>query len=147
MVNLDGRSEGSLWATTSSAAGAMFGAAVSPSDQKDTLEPAVAMTPDGRMLALWTRSDDNVARPQLSLAGAAAASGSFGALALDEVGADCTRHRCLHGGAASAAPTPDGRCAVAWVEKANPTLSSGGIVVAATFTPAELARADDHRPR
>src|SRR5262249_39519476 len=80
VVYLDGRSDGSVWVTTRSAAGAMFGAAVPLSDQNDTLEPAVAMTPDGRMLALWTQSDDSFTRPQLSLAGAAGgASGGFGA--------------------------------------------------------------------
>jgi hypothetical protein len=118
----------------------MFGAAVPLSDQKDTLEPAVAMTPDGRMLALWTQSDDSFTRPQLSLAGAAGgASGGFGApLPFGEVGADCTRHRCLHGGAATVALTPDGRCTVAWVEKPDPIPPSGGIVVSATFTLPEL---------
>jgi hypothetical protein len=119
----------------------MFGAAVPLSGQKDVLEPAVAMTPDGRMLALWTQSDDSVARPQLSLAGAAGSeSGGFGPpLPLDQVGRDCFAHRCLHGGAPSVALTPDGRGAVTWVEKADPLPSSGGIVLAATFTLAAMA--------
>jgi hypothetical protein len=143
VVYVDGRSEGSLWVTTRRAAGATFGAAVPLSEQTDILEPAVAITPGGRVLALWTQSDDGIPRPQLSLAGAAgAASGGFGApLPFGEVGGDCFEHRCLHGGAASVALTPAGRVAVAWAEKPDPDASSGGIVVAATSTLAEIGSA------
>jgi hypothetical protein len=139
VVYLDGRSAGSLWVTTRSSAAATFGAPVPLSDQKDTLEPALAMTPDARMLALWTQSDDGVPRPQLSVAGAAGStSGGFGTpLPFGGVGGDCFMHRCQHGGAASVALTPDGRAAAAWVEKADPN-SGGGIVVATTFTLAGL---------
>lgn len=71
----------------------------------------------------------------LGLARAVGAAG--GGFAAEEtvaaIGADCLFHRCNRGGTASVALDPSGRALVAWVEKAAPRWSVGGVVLAATF--------------
>ena len=92
----------------------MFGATLSLSGQ-NALEPAIAMTPDGRMLALWTQSDDSFTRPQLSLAGAAgAAPGGFNApLPFGEVGGTARGTvACMGRGLGSADPGRAVHCRV-----------------------------------
>jgi hypothetical protein len=98
-------------------------------------DPAVAITPRGRVLALWTQSDGSPTGQHLSLARAAGApNGSFApAETLTAIGADCLFHRCNRGGTASVVLDPSGRAIVAWVEKPDPRWLVGGVVFAATL--------------
>lgn len=126
--------DGSVLITTRSGEGQPFRTPVELSPQW-ALDPAVAITPRGRVLALWTQSDGSPTGKHLSLAGAV--GDPNGTLAPEEmlapVGADCLFHRCLRGGTASVALDPNGRAIVAWVEKPDPTKSVGGALYAAEF--------------
>jgi hypothetical protein len=126
--------DGPVSVTTRFRAGQPFRTPVELS-QRSALDPAVAINPSGRVLALWTQSDGSPTGQQLSLAHALGApSGRFAqAETLAAIGADCLFHRCQRGGTASVALGPSGRAIVAWVEKPDPRYDVGGAVFAATF--------------
>ena len=136
VVYVDGRSDGSVWATGRKGARGRFSKPVELEAQ-NSLEPALALSGAGQ-LAVWTQSTGSPILPQqLELAGAVGGpDGSFaGPAELGPIGNDCWNHRCLHGGAASVALARDGHGVVAWVEKQDPTSGSGGTVVAADVSP------------
>jgi hypothetical protein len=135
VVYVDGRSDGSVWATGRKGARRRFSKPVELEAQ-DSLEPAVALAGAGP-LALWTQSTGSPILPQqLELFGAVGRpDDSFASPAeLGPIGSDCWMHRCLHGGAASVALAPDGHGFVAWVQKQDPNSSVGGTVVAANVS-------------
>jgi hypothetical protein len=124
-----GYNDGPLFATTRPAAGQRFGEPAELAQQL-SFSPALAITPSGRAVAVWTQSTGWNGSLALDVA-AARPDGSFGSPAqLAAIGPDCFAHRCLAGGLGAVALGPGGRGIVAWVAKADPTAATGGVVYA-----------------
>jgi hypothetical protein len=120
VVYVPGYNDGPVLAATRAGPDKRFGAPVQLAQQL-AFSPAVATTPSGRVLALWTQSDGLGGHLTLNAAEGSPDSGFATPTQLAAIGNDCFAHRCLPGGQATVALGASRRGVIAWIEKANPT--------------------------